>query len=188
MPDKSLGQARTLPMTFHPCADLFPLMEGEDFEALVADIKAVGLLAPIIVLDNTILDGRNRYRAGIEAGVAIRTEEFSGADPLAFVISANLRRRHLNESQRAMIAAKLETMKHGGPRRGDQGANLHLGRDKAAGMLNVSKRSVASAAAVLNHGTGILKKRLPRCLMWVVTIAPCLVSQRYLPHGVSLFG
>ena len=34
-------------------------------------------------------------------------------DPLTFVISANLHRRHLTESQRATIAAKIVTMNSG---------------------------------------------------------------------------
>jgi hypothetical protein len=38
-------------------------------------------------------------------------EPFKGSDKeaFAFVVDANLRRRHLNESQRAMLAARLET-------------------------------------------------------------------------------
>jgi len=162
MPDGSPARAQGHTATFHPCAELFPLMEGEEFAALVADIKAHGLRMPIVTLDNAILDGRNRYRACIEAGVEIRTEKFAGPDPLAFVLSANLHRRHLNESQRAMIAAKLETMKHGGSRRGDQDANLRLDRDEAARMLNVSPRSVCSAAAVRAHGTPELVLRVER--------------------------
>ena len=72
---------------------------------------------------------------------------YEGNDPLAFVLSLNLKRRHLNESQRASIAARIENMKHGRPSGKD--ANLHLNtdhqisisREKAAEMLNVSPRT-----------------------------------------------
>jgi hypothetical protein len=139
---------------FHALADLFPLLDGEEFDALVADIRAYGLRQEIILFEGMILDGRNRYAACLEAGIEPRFEQFNGADPLAFVISLNLARRHLSESQRAIVAAKIATMRHGGDRRPQQDANLHLAvsRASAASMLNVSPRSVATAAQVLDHG------------------------------------
>jgi ParB-like chromosome segregation protein Spo0J len=54
---------------FHPLADNFPLMECKEFEDLVADIKARGLEQQIVTHEGMILDGRNRYRACIAAGV-----------------------------------------------------------------------------------------------------------------------
>ena len=63
-------------------------------------------------------------------------------------ISLNLNRRHLSESQRAMAAASLEGMQHGGNRKAQQDANLHLDRNQAAELLQVSPRSVATAAKV----------------------------------------
>jgi hypothetical protein len=83
-----------------------------------------------------------------------RFEEFAGDDPLGYVVSLNLKRRHLSETQRAMIAAKIETLKHGGDRKSDQDANLHLdiSRDDAARIMKVSPRRVAGAAQVIEHG------------------------------------
>src|SRR5262249_45051901 len=92
---------------FHPAADVFPLIPAAEFYQLVDDIKANGLQEPIVVHEGKILDGRNRYLASLEAGVEPTFAPFRGDDPVAFVISANLRRRHLDESQRAMVAAKL---------------------------------------------------------------------------------
>ncbi len=69
------------------------------------------------------------------------------------VVSRNLHRRHLDPSQRALIAARLATTTHGGNRRGDQDATGQVDRRTAAAALNVSERSVARAALVLNEGT-----------------------------------
>jgi ParB-like chromosome segregation protein Spo0J len=99
----------TADLKFHPLADLFPLMEGTEFDALVADIRANGLLKPIAVFDGMILDGRNRFRACKAAGVHLVTDDIDGwiDDPAAYVISANIRRRHLNAKQKRDVVAKL---------------------------------------------------------------------------------
>jgi hypothetical protein len=97
---------------FHPLADIFPLMEGAEFEELVADIKANGQRHVIFMLDGMILDGRNRYRACIAAGVKPETVDAAGysetiKDPLAYIISANIHRRHLTAEQKRDLIAKL---------------------------------------------------------------------------------
>jgi ParB-like chromosome segregation protein Spo0J len=147
---------------FHPLADIFPLMEGEEFDALVADIKAHGLREPVVVFENTILDGRNRYRACQSVGIEPTFTVYQGDDPVSFVISLNLRRRHLDESQRAIVAAKLEQFEHGGDRKSDQDANLHLDRQDVASLLSVSERTVASAAKVLDQGSPELVQAVER--------------------------
>jgi ParB-like chromosome segregation protein Spo0J len=96
-------------LKFHPLADLFPLMAGAEFDELVADIKANGLLKPIAVFDGMILDGRNRYRACIAAGVHLVTDDIDGwiDDPAAYVISANIHRRHLTPEQKRDLLVEL---------------------------------------------------------------------------------
>jgi len=97
------------PIPYHPLADVFPLMEGAEFDELVADIKAHGLREHIVLHDGRILDGRNRYRACLAAGVPHTTTNGDAriGDPAAYVISANIRRRHLTAEQKRELIAKL---------------------------------------------------------------------------------
>ncbi len=62
-------------LEFHPLADLFPLMEGEEFDLLVADIKANGLREKIDLYQGKIVDGRNRYRALRRLGIDPNAED-----------------------------------------------------------------------------------------------------------------
>lgn len=90
----------------HPLCTFFPRLEGAEFEALKADIQANGLRQPIVLHGGLILDGGNRHRACIEAGVKPTFVEFAGQGSLAaFVLSANLHRRHMTPGQRAAIVA-----------------------------------------------------------------------------------
>jgi ParB-like chromosome segregation protein Spo0J len=95
----------------HPIADIFPPMEGAEFDALVADIKKNGLHYPIILYEGKILDGRNRYRACLAAGFepATRNGDSWIGDPAAFVISRNIHRRHLTAEQKRDLIARLLT-------------------------------------------------------------------------------
>ena len=100
-------------MRFHPLAEIFPLLQGQPFLDLVADIREHGLSEPITLLGGVILDGRNRYLACLEADVEPHFRTYEGDNPTAFVVSLNLRRRHLDESQRAMVASRLATLGDG---------------------------------------------------------------------------
>ena len=94
-------------LLYHPLADLFPLLDGEEFAELIADIAKHGVREPITLHDGRILDGRNRARAAAAAGVACPTRIYDGNDPLGFVISLNIRRRHLTASDKRDLIAKL---------------------------------------------------------------------------------
>lgn len=154
---------------FHPLADLFPLIEGAEFDALCEDVRQNGLRHPIQIWNGQIIDGRNRYRALqamglVELGPAWVDDVSHIHERLlpAHVVSLNLRRRHLDETQRALIAAKLADMPAGRPKQKAAGnavnlpgfeetAGASVATDDAAALLNVSPRSVRTAKAVLRE-------------------------------------
>jgi ParB-like chromosome segregation protein Spo0J len=139
----------TRTLEFHPFADLFPLLDKESigFKALIEDIKVNRQHDPVILYEGKILDGRNRYRACQHLGIDVATRDYIGTDPIGFVLSVNLHRRHLNVSQRAMVAAKLANL--------TAGANQHsegTSIDVASKLLNVGRASVDRARQVLAKG------------------------------------
>jgi hypothetical protein len=164
---------------FHEYANIFPMLEGKDLEALRTDMDANGQINRIILYQGKILDGRNRYRVcgmlGIEPDIIV----YPGDDPLGLVLSQNLLRRHLDASQRSMVAGRLANLANGGDRRSEkfQSANLQteklnptplkasseeidqrkqglpepVSQSEAAEKLNISTRSVADATKVLKN-------------------------------------
>jgi ParB-like chromosome segregation protein Spo0J len=92
-------------MPIHEAAGIFPLDEGR-IDELAADVKKHGLLVPIELLDSKVLDGRRRLLACIKAGVEPRFKAVKVDDPVAYVLSLNLHRRHLTTSQWAMVGAR----------------------------------------------------------------------------------
>lgn len=94
----------------HPAAAMFPELQGDEFQALVEDIKKHGQREPIVIHDHMILDGRNRYRAVMSLFLKPKFVDWDGVGtPEAYVISKNIMRRHLTQSQRAMILSKFTT-------------------------------------------------------------------------------
>lgn len=149
-------------MEFHEIANMFPLMEGAEFDALVADIRKNGLLEPIWIYEDKILDGRNRHKACQLAGIKPQFVRYTKGDPLAFVVSKNVHRRHLNESQlaviaeklkkssqsqRAVIAARIANMPAHRPE--NKSANSPtFSQPDAAKIFNVSERTIRSIKAI----------------------------------------
>ena len=83
------------------------MIEGNELEQLKIDIKEQGLLQPIVLFEDQILDGRNRYIACKDLDIEPKFEEYKGSKPLEYVISGNLKRRHLTPDQRAVIAQEV---------------------------------------------------------------------------------
>ena len=144
-------------MDTHPAAALFPLLEGAALDAPAADIQAHGPRVPIVIHPGgRLLDGRNRLRACEAVGVTPARETWTGelGSEVDYVISLNLARRHLDESQRAMVAARLATLPDGGAIYAKSGAQICApSQPEAAARLQVSRRSVQYARLVLDSGT-----------------------------------
>lgn len=161
----------------HPAADLFPLVSDAELRELADDIRENGQRHPIVTWNGKLVDGRNRWRACELAEVEPIGEErdfADDADVVRYVISSNLRRRHLSPSQAAMCADEAADLirdpKHRnslanlGPARAElsasaqppDGANLRHREDKSAAetakLFNVSPRSVESAHEVRSKG------------------------------------
>ena len=85
---------------YHPACTVFPQLSDAELQDLADDIAVNGLRNPIVLWQGKILDGRNRYLACEIAEVEPRFTEFEGDDPIGWVISQNLHRRHLTASQR----------------------------------------------------------------------------------------
>jgi hypothetical protein len=148
-------------LSAHALADIFPLMEGEEFDALVQDIKDNWLREPITIYEDKILDGRNRYRAVVKAALQYKLKEenfrhYTGTDPLGLVVSANLHRRHLTESQRALIAARIVTTKLGDNQFNKPG----ITNKQAAAMLGVSRATVKTAKKVAEEAAPEIKEKV----------------------------
>lgn len=159
---------------FHEVANIFPLMQGQEYQQLVQDIKENGLREPIWLHQNKIIDGRNRYKACIDAGIIPEFVEWDGQGSLvAFVVSLNLHRRHLDESQRALVGAKIKPLfEEEAKKRQLAAQNNNAGRavlenfpkqevvnkpihshKMAAEAVNVSDKSIQHASKVLSSGT-----------------------------------
>ena len=117
-------------LPIHPAAELFPLMSPDELAALGEDIRKHGLTSSIVLWSDgksqaLLLDGRSRLDAiEREIGPAIvgapsitAGKDFlainkvivldRSVDPYAYVISANIHRRHLTAEQKRELIAKL---------------------------------------------------------------------------------
>ena len=159
------------PYEVHPAADVFPLIEGDEFDRLVDDVKRNGLREPIVLSHDrqTLIDGRNRYRACEAAGVDIVHRplgaHYTATMVLDFIVSANVARRHLTAGQLAFAALAFEPMyaaatQVGAPSGRDRTlSDAHIpadlperrereSREKAAKVVGASGRAVQQAKAV----------------------------------------
>jgi ParB-like chromosome segregation protein Spo0J len=140
-----------------PATAVFPMMPEDELAELAADIKANRLRDPIVTakIDGQVvlIDGRNRREACKRAGVEPRVAdlgEMAADEATLYVISKNVLRRHLNQAQRSLIAAKLAKLQPGRP---EKGQICPFTQPAIATRMQVSTRSVKHAAVVRDNGS-----------------------------------
>lgn len=142
-------------MRQHPLSAAFPSMPESEFRELILDIEQHGLRHPIILFDGMILDGWHRYQACQEAGVKPKFEDLGPIDPVAYVISSNMHRRHLTGSQRAAaVVACAEWAPEGRPAKNPEPGSGLMTESDMAKAADVSDRTIRNAKRAHEAGLG----------------------------------
>lgn len=155
------------------------MMGDSELKELAEDITANGLIIPLVYIGDVLVDGRNRLRACEIAGVQPTRQQlpadYSEAQILDYVVSANIHRRHLSPSQKAMLATALEQLYAaaaalnvgGRPRKGEEKPVANLRQvsereqksvERAAKAVGVSGRSVSTAKALKRDAPDLAAK------------------------------
>jgi len=124
----------------HPYADMFPMLPDDDLDALAADISSNGQRHPILLtFDGVLVDGRNRLEACKRAGVPPKFRTID-ADPVDYIISANMQRRDLTKGQKALLAVAAEKI-----------SNSNLRGKHLAAIAGVTPSDIAKARVITEY-------------------------------------
>jgi hypothetical protein len=145
-------------LEFHELANVLPLIDDKQLKELADDIKENGLREEITLFEDKVLDGRNRYNAAKIAGYHLAPDDIAefdedrDGDPLEFVFSMNILRRHLTVGQRSAIGDVLKE------RMGKaDGAKAKEKTKKAADAVGVAASSVEQAGFIKKHAPDAYK-------------------------------
>jgi ParB-like chromosome segregation protein Spo0J len=167
-------------LKIHPAHEGIPDIAEEPFKSLVASVKLNGVMEPVELLSKadaeardeknaeSVLDGRQRIRAAKEcelatvpAVYAVIPAEMSTSE---YVYLKAAQRRHLNPSQRAILAVTLKQWLEGQAGQGKKSqllADLPEGqtsRDRAGKFFAVSGRNITTAEKILAESPDLAEK------------------------------
>lgn len=142
-------------LTQHKLSAAFPSMSDADFQALAEDIALNGLKQPVVIYEEQVLDGWHRYAACVKAGMTPKlTYLEQDEDPVSFVLSMNMNRRHLTVSQRAAAVVACNVWRGVGSNQHDE--RVGNSAEALAEMADVSERTIRNAKAAEEAGLGEL--------------------------------
>jgi len=169
-------------LSTHPFCEEIPAMDVEILNELSEDIEQNGLIDPIMLYEEKILDGKNRYNACRKAGVKpeivhlaeicpdmkeAKTQEEKDAIARRFVCSRNLKRRNLNESQRVMLVVKFTTLRRGQKKNVTASGKFTMTQKEAAMEASVCSKLVSQARAVMEE----VPDRVPNIMAGKTTVS-----------------
>lgn len=134
----------------HPLADVWPLLEGEELQALAESIAEHGLRERIVIdKQGRLLDGRNRLAAcrlaGVQPGYVTLPELDSEEQIAEYIQDRNAERRHLSAGQQAMGRALMlqaaGKRKNGRWERGAITQSLGLSQEQAQGETEALRKA-----------------------------------------------
>ena len=146
----------------HPACALWPRPSDEEVAVLAHSIKAEGLLNPIWLFENKILDGKLRYEACGIAGVEPRFETYTYDHPealLQLLPRTAVSALHLAIGELSLIVSELCKLPQG--RRENQEKSLAKlfsvngeknGRGTGCKEAGIGKSNVLAAKTVLRRG------------------------------------
>lgn len=138
----------------HPLSAAFPSMSDDDVQALSEDIAKHGQREKGVLLGGMVLDGWHRYRACYLVGAEFEAEEFEGEDPVSFVLSKNLHRRHLTASQKASAVVTATNWRPSGMQDSMAAAAAYMTEKEMAEAAEVSERTIRHAKEAERAGLG----------------------------------
>jgi ParB-like chromosome segregation protein Spo0J len=156
MQAESTGSTTQTAGEVHPAADLFPMMTGDELQALADDIRENGLRQPVVLDgEGRVLDGRNRLAACELVGVEPVFASVNGDDPVALVVSLNVKRRNMTAGQRAVSAAEAWDLV---PKRGQSTHVSGRTHEHLAAMFGVSAKYVQQARQLVEHAPDLARQ------------------------------
>jgi ParB-like chromosome segregation protein Spo0J len=140
----------------HPVASLFPMMSDEELDDLAEDIRQNGQADPIVRdSHDQLIDGRNRLEACRRVEVSPDIRRVDLEDPVAYILSKNVSRRHLTKGQQAMSVARAVRFQIETSRRGtvlEYSAAWGLHKSRVSQAFTILEYAPEYADAVLFRG------------------------------------
>jgi hypothetical protein len=170
----------------HPLSALLPDLNKERLEDLKMDIDANGQRMKGIVYEGKVLDGWHRYLC---TGEKFQYEEFKGQlkDAVQLVMSLNLQRRHLTDSQRMCLGAELTQILKQKKLGHNQSTPVHLRTSgnrtdvMVAKMINSSTGSISRATHLLKHD----REKFEKCKNGEISVNKMYLERRREEDGLN---